>query len=915
MLHIDEQIKNIDDQICEKLENSQNICRGSLSADIIQLLRHFLEAIFIKLENPNSESSGIDYKSIKKGIAYVKSTSRFKELNYFHDCLQETVSHYVPNKDEAERLMLKYYEYLLKIRYLLSDSFGLQVLRNLDQFPINQDKSLIGYYEKIAEKIESLHSSWRKFSRYCYRIIKNKPFFIHRKIYYEVTFSSIQDRNSKFDRVIAFTKHKILDNYAVKMILNESSIEILDKKMPVKIITDWRVSIRPCEFKNLKRIFNSSIADYKRDDAYNMWMEILTKDNMTLLDVLELSEDKYFRMKENILNSIGIQYDWVSEVLDLCRPYVLNQREGSNIIRYLLYTMDNNVIKDQLGMRPCFRLDNLYLKWGCIPFDKEPFYFSLIGHNAKFYDILCSIGVENREHEILARYIKNNIERQGMLFTPIEDLSSFQNLNILISTHNNLLWKGNDGQSGHIGQKIISVNNGKFVVIKSYLEDIKFILKTLEEMSDMGMDGYEELYETFIKKKSMHIDDEKKIILSKLYRRSKVSLIYGPAGTGKTTIIKHISQVLENKSKLFLAQTNPAVQNLQRKVPGTEAIFSTITKYLNKEIDVSYDLIIIDECSTVSNSDMRRILEKDNYSYLLLVGDVFQIESISFGNWFALAPKFVPKKCCYELSNNYRTEDKNLLSIWKRVRELKNSNDILELLTHYHCTRSLDKSIFQPFQDDEIILCLNYDGLYGINNINHFMQSNNYSHAEKWDVHLFKENDPILFKDSERFKGLFYNNLKGRIKKIEKEEGRIWFTLSVDLILNEWDAKLYSIELLSAENEKSIVRFAVDKNESDDEDEMSTSKAVIPFQIAYAVSIHKAQGLEYDSVKIVISSEVNEQISHNIFYTAITRARKEFQIYWTPETEKRVLEKMQKKDIHRDADLLKYQMSQSSDVL
>ena len=372
---------------------------------------------------------------------------------------------------------------------------------------------------------------------------------------------------------------------------------------------------------------------------------------------------------------------------------------------------------------------------------------------------------------------------------------------------------------------------------------------------------------------------------------------------------------MENKSKLFLAQTNPAVQNLQRKVPGTEAIFSTITKYLNKEIDVSYDLIIIDECSTVSNSDMRRILEKDNYSYLLLVGDVFQIESISFGNWFALAPKFVPKKCCYELSNNYRTEDKNLLSIWKRVRELKNSNHILELLTHYHCTRSLDKSIFQPFQDDEIILCLNYDGLYGINNINHFMQSNNNSHAEKWDVHLFKENDPILFKDSERFKGLFYNNLKGRIKKIEKEEGRIWFTLSVDLILNEWDAKLYSIELLSAENEKSIVRFAVDKNESDDEDEMSTSKAVIPFQIAYAVSIHKAQGLEYDSVKIVISSEVDEQISHNIFYTAITRARKEFQIYWTPETEKRVLEKMQKKDIHRDADLLKYQMSQSSDVL
>jgi len=41
----------------------------------------------------------------------------------------------------------------------------------------------------------------------------------------------------------------------------------------------------------------------------------------------------------------------------------------------------------------------------------------------------------------------------------------------------------------------------------------------------------------------------------------------------------------------------------------------------------------------------------------------------------------------------------------------------------------------------------------------------------------------------------------------------------------------------------------------------------------HAVSIHKAQGLEYDSVKIVITDEVEELVTHNIFYTAITRAR------------------------------------------
>lgn len=78
--------------------------------------------------------------------------------------------------------------------------------------------------------------------------------------------------------------------------------------------------------------------------------------------------------------------------------------------------------------------------------------------------------------------------------------------------------------------------------------------------------------------------------------------------------------------------------------------------------------------------------------------------------------------------------------------------------------------------------------------------------------------------------------------------------------------------------------------------------------MAYAVSIHKAQGLEYDSVKVVISSEVDEQVTHNIFYTAITRARQKLKIYWTTETEQKVFEKMTKKNYDRDAGLLKRRM-------
>ena len=82
--------------------------------------------------------------------------------------------------------------------------------------------------------------------------------------------------------------------------------------------------------------------------------------------------------------------------------------------------------------------------------------------------------------------------------------------------------------------------------------------------------------------------------------------------------------------------------------------------------------------------------------------------------------------------------------------------------------------------------------------------------------------------------------------------------------------------------------------------------AEIPFQIAYAVSIHKAQGLEYNSVKIIISDEVEERITHNIFYTAITRAREKLSIYWSPEVEVRVLSNLRKKTTpKRDAGILK----------
>jgi len=102
---------------------------------------------------------------------------------------------------------------------------------------------------------------------------------------------------------------------------------------------------------------------------------------------------------------------------------------------------------------------------------------------------------------------------------------------------------------------------------------------------------------------------------------------------------------------------------------------------------------------------------------------------------------------------------------------------------------------------------------------------------------------------------------------------------------------------------ESTVRFSVFELENSDyEDDEFNS--IVPFQVAYAVSIHKAQGLEYDSVKIVITDSNEDQISHNIFYTAVTRARKSLKRFWTPETQQKVLHQLSHNINFRDVHII-----------
>ena len=105
-------------------------------------------------------------------------------------------------------------------------------------------------------------------------------------------------------------------------------------------------------------------------------------------------------------------------------------------------------------------------------------------------------------------------------------------------------------------------------------------------------------------------------------------------------IVHYISNLMANQRKLFLTKTHTALQNLKRRIdnPGTNSDFISIDSFTKQVNLPDYDVIFVDECSTIDNRTMGRFLSKMSPdTFLVLAGDIHQIESIEFGNWFFYA--------------------------------------------------------------------------------------------------------------------------------------------------------------------------------------------------------------------------------------------------------------------------------------
>ncbi|MGI6580985.1 MAG: ATP-dependent DNA helicase [Erysipelotrichaceae bacterium] len=662
-------------------------------------------------------------------------------------------------------------------------------------------------------------------------------------------------------------------------------INLWDTKSYIKVITDWNVSIEPSCLNKISKILKINTKISSNYGEYNSLMEFLTNSGMSLLDLIDLKENFFNSILEKIYKRTNTSY--FKEVLVKLNKHYHKKSNvnGRNTIRYLLLNLREEIITNVLP-----RFDDsktlsrdLLLSKKCYPFEKNPFVSNLFGSNTSSQNNIRNIieiaGIS--EYTNVKPYLKieNLIRKTGEIFFDVKSIGTKEEITSYNSRLDN--WELDQGYKINIYKDVVSID--------SYEKTTYSILEKLIELSKIGNKGQKEFNQAFLKKDNViFTDDLKKNAIKNIFVDSQVLLIYGAAGTGKTTLINYISNLMSSHKKLFLTKTHTAKQNLKRLIdnPGVGSDFISIDSFTKKIHLPDYDVIFVDECSNIDNRTMYTFLSKIKQgTFLVLAGDIYQIESIEFGNWFIYAKDIIDSPGAnIELLNTWRTKDLSIISLWDEVR--KKGNLITEkLVIDGPFSDNIGKNIFEVKENDEVILCLNYDGKFGLNNMNSYFQNKNSSkEAISWREWRYKEGDSILFNDSQRFETL-YNNLKGKIVKIDKTSDEITFTIDVATNLTKNSCEKDGIEFVDAGENFTRIRFTVyEYDASLEDDENARMLSVVPFHLAYAVSIHKAQGLEYESVKVIIPKSTSERITHGIFYTAITRAKKSLKIYWSSET-------------------------------
>lgn len=382
------------------------------------------------------------------------------------------------------------------------------------------------------------------------------------------------------------------------------------------------------------------------------------------------------------------------------------------------------------------------------------------------------------------------------------------------------------------------------------------------------------------------------------------SIIMGGPGTGKTYTAGYLIQIfwqqltLEQQSScqiILAAPTGKAAANLHRSLKKLEKNFSDFPpvqvktlhallgiKSKGKPIEstrLSADLILVDESSMIDIRLMAYLLEAlKPASRLIFLGDPYQLPSVEAGSVFAdlinLQKRYrqtnfsiTHLKVCLRAELNSLVEFAELINEGEAIKVLdvlkKNSAGIKRLFFSEDKKEAQDDlvayalphfpSLIENFKSDEQILSL-FDkmrilsplrkGYLGAETLNQLIK-------EKISQPFYLKGwlaFPIIINTNDYRQDLFNGETGVLVRKLPLET------------FHHQDYALFP----SREAEKEIRKICA---------------LLLPsYDYAYCLSVHKSQGSEFDQV-ILVLPEGSELFGREIFYTAVTRARKKIEIF------------------------------------
>ena len=366
---------------------------------------------------------------------------------------------------------------------------------------------------------------------------------------------------------------------------------------------------------------------------------------------------------------------------------------------------------------------------------------------------------------------------------------------------------------------------------------------------------------------------EQEIAIKEAFNNMLLVITGGP-GTGKTTIIKAICNILnENNLKFNLAA--PTGRAAKRMQESTEYVAFTIHRLIgikpespipefNEENTLDCDYVIVDEASMIDIKLMDKLLKAlSSKTALILVGDHNQLPSVGAGNVLKdildtdikavkLKKIFRQAKESNIVVNAHKINDglypilnqKNKDFFFINSNSKNFQNDLLDLVKN----RLPNYYKLDPINDIQI-LAPSKKSLWGIVNINDLCQKelNKNPNSIKINNRIFKLGDKVMqVRNNYELESLNPDNFDDGV--YNGDIGRI---IDIDKNMESLKVEFYDGNIVSYKKED-----------------------VKDLDLSYAITIHKSQGSEFDCVLIPMMPASFMLLNRNLLYTAITRAKK-----------------------------------------